>query len=154
VYGTLSFAWIGQCYLGLDDLQACLRTCEEGLKLSRRYGLEERICQLSLVSTRCHIRLEQYDEALELCRKSLPLVEETGLLLYYAQFLELSGYTLGMKKEYEAALLAYSRAKTAYSNLDPFPVSTKGLDRCDHNISQIDQAKGECTLVDFPDQII
>jgi tetratricopeptide (TPR) repeat protein len=140
---TLCLLWTSQCHFTLTDLHACLRTCEEGIKLARQVGYENRICQLSFMSARCHIRLEQYDEALELCRKSLPLIEKSGQPLYHAQFLELSGFAFGMKKEYEGALLGYSRAKSVYSDVDPFPTSTKGLARCNRNIRRIGQAKGD-----------
>jgi tetratricopeptide (TPR) repeat protein len=131
------------CYTAMGDLQNCLRTCEQGLKISKKDGLDTRICEFSIVYARCHVRLKQYDEALKLCRESLPIIEALGHPLRNAQILELIGYILAMKKEYEGALLAYARARTRYSNMDETKVSIEGLARCDHNISQFDRAEGD-----------
>jgi tetratricopeptide (TPR) repeat protein len=143
---------MSQCYIHLGDLQNCLRTCDRGLELSKQVGLDTRICEISIIFARCHTRLEHYDEALELCREGLPLSEALGRPFWNAQILELIGYILAMKKEYEGALLAYARARTEYSNMDKTHTSTKGSAKCDHNISQIDQAKGgdERVILEVP----
>jgi tetratricopeptide (TPR) repeat protein len=133
---------MSECYLNLGDLQNCLSTCEKGLKFSKQAGLDARIYAFLIIFAQCHIRLEHYDEALKLCRESLPLTEALGVPLGNAQILDLIGYTLTMKKEYEGALLAYARARTEYSNTDKTSTSTKGLARCDYNISQINRARG------------
>jgi tetratricopeptide (TPR) repeat protein len=139
---TLCLFLMSDCYFDLGDLQNCLHTCEKGLKLSKQAGLDSRICEFSINFAKCHIRLEQYDEALELCRESFPLSEALGISAKKGVILELIGYILAMKKEYEGALLAYARARTEYFNMGETAGTTLWLERCDHNISQIDQAKG------------
>ena len=110
--------------------------------------MDTRICGFPIISSRCHVRLERYDEALELCRESLPIGEALGDPLVKANILDLIGYILAMKNQYEGGLLVYSQAITEYSNMDTTFTSTNGLARCNHNISQIDQAnEGEGRVI-------
>jgi tetratricopeptide (TPR) repeat protein len=150
---TYCLFWMSYSHFALGDLQNCLRACEKGLELSKQAELDGRICEFSTIFVGCHIRLEHYDEALKLCRDVLPLSEAQCHSSVTALILEVMGYILATKKEYEGALLAYSRARTKYYNMDKVDASTTRLTRCDHNISQIDQAKGGKgqVVLEFPD---
>jgi tetratricopeptide (TPR) repeat protein len=133
-----------ECNFALANLFECRYICQEGLKLSKKAGMDFRTCEFSIHYARYYTRLEHYDKALESCREALALSEALGCSLWHTRILEMIGYALAMKKEYEGARLAYERVRTEYSNMEGIEgirVLKRLVVQCEHNISEIDRAK-------------
>ncbi|KAG8805679.1 hypothetical protein FRC17_005388, partial [Serendipita sp. 399] len=136
-----------RCYANLGLLSDWMKVGKETLQLAKSIGIGDTIWEALDGISRCHVRMQQYDDAITTIKETLAVAEQVGEPLSIAQTVELTGYAYGSKGDVYGAGLAYRRAKAMYSELEETSTTTSGVDRCTYNLQQIqDVGEGGLSL--------
>ncbi|KAG8805788.1 hypothetical protein FRC17_005335 [Serendipita sp. 399] len=131
-----------RCYADLGLLSDWMEAGQEGLRLSKRVGIDDMTWEALDGLSRCYVRMEKYDDALSTLKESLVVAQQVGAPLAIAQTIELSGYAYGMKGDLYGSRLGYEQAKKIYYEIEKTNQTRENIDDCIYNLQQIEDAGG------------
>ncbi|KAF8643040.1 hypothetical protein AX14_009655 [Amanita brunnescens Koide BX004] len=128
---------MSRCYALLGVLPEWQRVAQACLEASRVVGMNELIAQALRSLSRCYIRQELYDNALDTLREALRISEQLGHPPAIVSVLELSGYAYSKQRDFVGARLAYEEAKKMSAGMVRAPQTQSREDRCERNLRAI-----------------